>query len=132
MYDSISGNTEYPLDPEFYTLNQLRHLMIDHPDKLIKFVGAEEYTVGDVRSWRGSYDIPSIEPLVGERTGKEIYEILCERIGNTMIGYKGGEFSINGGDEFYVAHYGDNSYHKVVGYDIRDNDLILNTKLDPY
>lgn len=29
MYDSISGNTEYPLDPEFYTLNQLRHLMID-------------------------------------------------------------------------------------------------------
>ena len=49
MYDSISGNTEYPLDPEFYTLNQLRHLMIDHPDKLIKFVGAEEYTVGDVQ-----------------------------------------------------------------------------------
>lgn len=129
MYDSINGNHSTQIEDP-YTLTHLRNLMKKFPDKNIKFFGAEEYTICDVISWRGCYNIPCIEPMIGTRKGKDILFVLDSRIGDKMVGYKGGEYPTNGDDVFFVSHYGYNSYYKVVSYTESDDDIILNTKID--
>lgn len=132
QYDII-GNGVYDdkSKPEFFTIGNLIELCLEHLDKTFRFVGTE-YTVGYLHSWRGSYDLPAISYLEGECTGKEISECLLQSLTETHYGWKGGEYKYTRNDDFYVSEKGSAHEYKVCGYEVKGNEVILLTKLDPY
>lgn len=130
----VYGETHPELDDiVFYTLNDLLDLCNNYPDHRFTLIGTE-YSLDTVGSWRGSYEIPSMTPTREVRTGKEIAEEIANKSGKTMYGYKGGEYTINIWDEFYISQYSASSEYKVYGYyvDTENNNVQLLTHIDEY
>ena len=130
QYDIITGDT-YEERPEFFTIGNLIELCLEHPEKTFRFLETA-FTVGHLHSWRGSYDLPAISYEEGADTGAEIAQCLLQSLTRTHHGWKGGEYKYTRGDEFYVSEKGRCSEHKVCGYKIEGDVVILLTKLDPY
>lgn len=131
-YDVIGGDEIDESTPvDFYTIGNLIELCEKFPNIPFVFVGTE-YGVGELGSWRGSYDLPAITYESGNKIGSQIAQELTESLKEQHYGYKGGEYRYYRNDEFYVSAYGCCSEYKVVGYQVEDGVVVLLTKLDPY
>lgn len=129
-YDIIGGDT-LEENITFFTIGDLLKLASEHPTQIFRFIGTK-YSVGELHSWCGSYNIAAISYVTEERTGAEIFKSLEGELGQTHYGYKGVEFFYGSEEEFYISDYGHCSEYKVVGYTVTDEEVILNTKIDPY
>ena len=131
MKYNIIGAGTYEERPKFFTIGNLIDLCLEHPEKAFRFLETD-FTVGYLHSWRGSYDLPAISYEEGADTGAEIAQCLLHALTQEHCGWKGGEYKYTRGDEFYVSEKGRCSEHKVCGYKIEGDVVILLTKLDPY
>lgn len=131
QYDTLNFDSyEDPFD--FFTIKDLINLTQQYSEHSFKFLETE-YTVGNLGSWRGSYDLPAIEPELGAyKTGKEISESLTDQLTWTHCGWKGGEYKYHEEMEFYVAQQGTSREFKVVGFKEEDDFILLLTKIDKY
>lgn len=131
QYDTLDFDSyEDPYD--FFTIKDLIDLAKQYPNHAFKFLDTN-YTVGDLGSWRGSYDLPAIKPELGSyKTGKEISDTLTDQLAWTHCGWKGGEYKYREDEEFYVAQRGTAHEFKVVGFKEGDGVIILMTKIDKY
>lgn len=133
QYDSLNYNS-YEDEPEYFTIETLISLCKQYSNFKFKFFDTD-YTVGDLCSWRGSYDIPSITYITGNKTGKEIAEQLEEQLKQKHHGYKGGENTYYPDDVFYVSLWGSCQEFKVVGFEVdkdSEDTILLMTKIDKY
>lgn len=60
-------------------------------------------------SYRGYYNHVAIEPGAGTTAG-ELAEHLRRKLGTTMHGYKGGDYTFGGDCYVFVAEYGSTGY----------------------
>lgn len=137
-YDVVSGYGFYSCEVEqkyrekqSFSIGELITLCNKYPSKYFRFIGTPA-TVGDIHSWRGSYDIPAISHNTGKRNGAEIAKRLVSQLNLEHHGWKGGTYCYNLDDIFYLAHQGTSSDHQVVGYEVTENDVVLITKIVPY
>lgn len=136
-YDIVNGgyyDNEYE-EIKFFTIGDLIDVCNRNPEKVVRFLGTV-LSIGELCSWRGSYDIPCITPEYEDKTGKQIAEELEKALKEIHVGYKGGNNKYYPEDEFYVASYGSAAEYKVVKAELEeiygDEILVLYTKLDPY
>lgn len=130
-FDIIDGSTSEDTF-SFMTIGELISLAQEHPEKYFRFFGTS-YTVGELHSWRGSYDLPAISYENTElRTGKDIACSLGNELDNMHCGWKGGKYYYCPEDEFYVASRGSSAEYKVVSFTVTGEEVVLNTKTDPY
>ena len=131
-WDYIDGNNDYEFEVDkFFSIGELIDVCNQNPDCVVYFVGTQ-MAPGKLGSWRGSYDIPAIEPIYEDRTGKQVARQLEEDLKKTHYGYKGGEYKYCADSEFYISPYGSAREYKVAKAEVVDGELILYTKLDPY
>jgi hypothetical protein len=131
MYDIVGGGCKVDCREYFYTIGKLIELCDQHPEKVFKFVGTN-YSPNELGSWRGSYDLPSIDYTLDDKTGVEVSKKLSDGLEESHYGYKGGEYTYYSDEEFYVAEYGISDNIRVVGYEVEGNQVTLLTKRDPY
>lgn len=117
---------------EEVTLGQLMDACIDNPMLNVVFVGTSRKTVGELHSWRGSYDIPAISYEDGEKTGAQVYTELKEALKHKHYGYKGGEYNYREHEKPYVSRRGSCEEFMIVKIDVVGSDLVLYTKIVPY
>ena len=115
----------------FFTIQDLIDLGNKYPDHVFKFVETN-YSPQRLMSWRGCYSLPAIEYGTELKTGKQIAKFLVEQLNETHYGYKGGEYTYNPNQEFYVASYGCNEETKIISHEVFNNEVVLLTKNDPY
>ena len=130
-YDIIGGGRVEDGGEDFFTIGELIDVLNEHASLPVKFIGTD-YTLGNLGSWRGSYDIPSITYERGERLAGDIAHQLATELNEEHSGYKGGEYRYEDTDEFYVASYGCSDEYKVISAYVEDDVLVLVTKIDPY
>ena len=83
---------------KFYTLDCLIAVCENYQDLNVVFKGVDA-TVGDLISWRGSYNLPAITPLYGVRKkGIDIVNQLSEQMEQYHTGWKGGEYKFETSD----------------------------------
>lgn len=117
---------------EFYTFFDLVQLCVQYPDHVFKFIGTN-YSPCTIISWRGSYNLPAILAMSKEITGSELYDVIYKELDEIHEGYKGGEYTYELYDEFYVTvDYSVASEHAVDGYHVDGNIVWLNTNINPY
>lgn len=132
-YDVLPGGNAYYEDESEspWTLGDLLKELENSTANSVRFIGTD-YTVGSLHSWRGSYDIPALDYECDYKSPQEIAAELKESMQQVHHGYKGGEYRYYEGDEFYVAHRGSSSEHKVVSCKTEGGVLYLCTKIVPY
>lgn len=125
------GSNRPAIDYKFFTLLDLYNLAKKYPEHKFTLIDTL-YSLDEVKSWRGSYEIPSMTPTLEERTGADIAKEIQDKEGKLMRGYKGGEFYIGVDDEFYISQWGACEEYKISGYMVREKEVILITNLDEY
>lgn len=77
-------------------------------------------------SYRGSYDNLAVEPC-GETSVTEMMDCLANAIGETFTGYKGGDFTMSGSEELFLAYEG-SCGSRIEGYKCTTDgfELVLN------
>ena len=131
QYDTLNFDS-YEDPCNSYTIKDLIGLAKQYPNHKFKLLDTD-YTVGDLGSWRGSYDLPAIEPELGTyKTGQEIAKALTDQLSRTHCGWKGGEYKYHEYMEFYVAPRWVSYEFKVVGFKEEVGVIILMTKIDKY
>ncbi len=69
-----------------------------------------------LRSWRGSYEHLSISPNVGgEITVGEFTKALGAMLGQTITGYKGGDYIVRADTELYADAWSEYTDHRIIG-----------------
>ena len=129
-YDIIGGNTKSE-KVHFYRIFDLIELANNYKKHNFRFLETD-YSPKEITSWRGSYGIPAIDYCTDKINGKELAKVLKKGLSSVHTGYKGGDYRYNDDDEFYIAQYGRSEEYKVVGYENRDNEIILLTRIDTY
>ncbi len=114
-----------------YTLGDLLNLCDKYPDHPFRFVGST-LTVGDLHSWRGSYDQPALEPSQDVKTGLQIGQLLREQMTTIHHGWKGGEYRYRESDRFFLANRGSASEFMVIDYRLTNSEVVLITKIIPW
>lgn len=130
QYDSINYNS-FEDEYKFYTIQDLIDLCEKYPEHIFKFFDTD-YTVGDLCSWRGSYDLASLTYITETKTGKVIADQLFVQLKQKHHGYKGGENTYYQDDEFYVSRWGSCEEFKVVDFKEKGDTITLMTKIDKY
>lgn len=129
-YDYIDGGNGTE-NQTFYTIADLIRLGDKYPTHIFRFVGTQYYP-NELISWRGAYHLAAIdysdEPIHGINLANKLRSGLLK----THYGYKGGEYRYNEYDEPRISRYNLADDYKIVGHDVFDNEIVLNTKLDPY
>ena len=87
-------------------------------------------------SWRGSYELPAAGyfPINSKSYSiQTVIDNILESDGDTVTGWKGGEFTLSMNDIIYIANDGEVNYSTVV-VNIRETDdfIILETEPDMY
>ena len=129
-YDIIGGNTKSE-KVHFYRIFDLIELAGNYKKHNFRFLDTD-YSPKEIISWRGSYCLPAIEYCSDSINGKQLAKVLKEGLSSVHIGYKGGDYRYDEDDEFYVSMYGNSDEYKVVGYENKDNEIILLTRIDKY
>lgn len=86
-------------------------------------------------SWRGSYNLPSIEYYSGNSgcSIESAIENLQEIDGMKVEGYKGGDYVLNKEDPLFIANYGcSNNCTAIVDIQETDDFIICLTEQDMY
>lgn len=118
-------------DYQHITLGDVIEMATKYPEYGFKFSKSmddyEEYWVGELASWRGAYHVPSIEFSEVPIKGAELSQKLISSLQEIHCGYKGGDYTYQERDEFYVAHYGSWFNQEKVDYFIvyEDKKLVV-------
>ena len=86
-------------------------------------------------SWRGSYNLPSIEYYNSDSgcSVESAIENLQEIDGMQVTGYKGGDYVLNKEDPLFIANYGEsNNCTAIVDIQETNDFIICLTKQDMY
>lgn len=131
-YDIIGeGSYREEESYEVMTIAELLALTVKYPEKVFRFDGTW-YHPEHIRSWRGSYELPSLTYSKEEIKGKTLFSNIQEGLEKDHHGYKGGTYTYNRSQEFYVSRYGYSEEYKVVGYRVESDEVILLTKIVPH
>lgn len=130
---SIVGQykSEESVKPIFFTFEDLLNLCESYPEHIFKFEGTD-YTPKSIQSWRGRYDLASMDYDTEDRYGKEIAKIIKEGLGKIHTAWKGGEYQYYLDDEFYISIFGRCEEHKIYDYKVYDNFVELITDYAEY
>lgn len=133
IYDVLGGDEYNDCErTQFFTIGDLIQACIDNPNLPVRFLETQ-YTVGELGSWRGSYDIPAITyDSCTDKLGYQVATELKVSLKEKHCGYKGGEYIYHAEEEFYVSRYGYCEEYKVVKAVVEGGFLVLYTKKDPY
>lgn len=118
----------------FFTIGDLISVLLADAHLPVRFIGTNS-TLGELGSWRGSYNLPAIETVGfdgNDRPAGAIAQELLAALKEEHTGYKGGEYYYDQNDEFYVAGYGSSAEYKVFDSFVNDGELVLVTRIDPY
>lgn len=129
-YHIIGGDTKDEI-VHFFTIGCLIELANKYQKKVFRFLDTDYYPE-DLNSWRGSYNLPSVDYGHIPITGLNLAKSLSIGLAHEHTGWKGGEYTYELTDEFYVARNGCAEEYKVVGYENKDNEIILLTRIDRY
>ena len=129
-YDIIGGDTKSE-KVHFYRIFDLIELAKSYKKHNFRFLETD-YSPKEITSWRGAYDIPAIDYCTDKISGNELAKVLKTGLSVSHEGYKGGDYSYDDDEEFYVASYGCSEMYKVVGYENKGNEIILLTRIDNY
>jgi len=129
-YHIIGGDTKEEA-VHFYRIFDLIELALCYKKHNFRFLGTD-YSPKEITSWRGSYSIPAIEYCDEKINGKDLAKILKKGLSSVHTGYKGGDYQYTDDEEFYVAKYGCSEEYKVIGYENKDSEIILLTRIDRY
>lgn len=129
-YDIIGGDTKNE-KIRFYTLGCLLELAEKFKRHNFRFLETD-YSPKEITSWRGSYCLPAVDYSLDNINGKQLAKVLKDGLFSVHTGYKGGEYTYHESEEFYVAQRGRSEEYKVVGYENRNNEIILLTRIDTY
>lgn len=129
-YDIIGGDSQNE-KIHFYRIFDLIELAENYKKHNFRFLETD-YSPKEIISWRGSYDIPAIEYCDEKINGKQLAKVLKKGLSSVHHGYKGGDYRYTDDEEFYVARYGRSDEYKVVGYENRDNEIILLTRIGAF
>lgn len=127
----VAYGSSQPTNCKFFTLLDLYNLAKKYPKHNFTLIDTL-YSLDEVKSWRGSYEIPSMTPTDEKRTGADIAKEIQDKEGKFMRGYKGGEYYIDVNDEFYISQWGACEEYKISGFEVREKEVILITNLDEY
>ena len=98
---------------------QLSKLITWLKSKPVNLVIPRGLGFGEPMSYRGYYDQVAFAPIGTETTIGAMLEHAKSAMGATFTGYKGGEFTMTGSTECWIADYGE-----TVEYPITEADLI--------
>ena len=127
IYDIIGGSqTQEKI--YYYSIDELIELAKKYSAKVFRFSETDFYPE-QLESWRGSYSTPSLTYSETKIVGADLSVVLTDGLEHTHTGYKGGEYAYHGGMSFYVANYGSSAKHKVVGYENKEFEIVLLTKM---
>ena len=129
-YHIIGGDTKEE-KIHFYRLCDLIELAENYKRHNFRFLDTD-YSPKEIISWRGSYCLPAIEYCDDKINGKQLAKVLKKGLSSIHVGYKGGDYRYDDDEEFYIANYGRSDEYKVVGYENKDNEIILLTRIDRY
>jgi hypothetical protein len=98
----------------------------------IRFYEGEN--VGPFMSWRGAYDMLSLEPNGGGTYWKcgtvgKVLQNARSAVGAPFTGYKGGEFRMTQQTFVWADAYGECPGRAVIGVERRDDEVLLVTKV---
>lgn len=131
-YVAIDSNYEIKDENDWFSISDLIRLCDDYPDHKFVFIGTD-YSVGELISWRGSYDLPAILARTGIKKGCEISVKLSDGLNEKHYGYKGGEYIYYNEDVFRVVLCRSSSaYHSVDGYHVVGDVVYLNTNINEF
>ena len=134
IYDILpGGNEEYEDEyQEPYTIGKLLEALEKTSATCVRLIGTT-YTLGELGSWRGSYDIPALFYEEGYKSPSELASEIHKSLEDVHHGYKGGEYRYTLEDSPYLANYGSSgSQHKIVDVKTEQSILYLCTKIIPY
>lgn len=121
-------NEDYKL---FFTFEDLLNLCKKYPKHLFEFQGTD-YSPKSIKSWRGSYDLASMDYDSEVRYGKDIAKIIKDGLDKVHTAWKGGEYKYYSDDEFYISIFGRCEEHKIYDYKVFENHVELLTDYDEY
>jgi hypothetical protein len=82
-------------------------------------------------SWRGSYEQLSISPdAEKEITVSDFYTALHDMLGQTITGWKGGDYTVGEQTELYADPWGAYTDHRIVGGSEYRNHVCLNIEIE--
>lgn len=94
-------------------LNKLINLLYTIPEGTVFEEGFH-----NAHSYRGSYENLGVEPK-SNTTIEQMLSCLEQAVGETYRGYKGGEFTMIGTEDVYLA-YKDCTGNKIIGYKVTE------------
>lgn len=118
----------------FYTISDLIDLLYMYPSSKVIFVYTD-LSPDCLISWRGSYNLPAIFSCKNDKTAFEIANDLEKGLEQVHEGYKGGEYTYTGNEEFRVVLCPSSSaQHGVFGYSYNSGTgvLVLKTAINEY
>lgn len=133
-YDILpGGNEEYEDEyQEPYTIGKLLEVLDKSSATCVQLIGTT-YTLGELGSWRGSYDIPAFDYEEGYKSPSELAAEIRKSLKKMHYGYKGGEYRYSVNDSPYLAHCGSSGgEHKIVDAKTDGGTLYLCTKIVLY
>jgi len=97
------------------SLGELASTLAATPDLPVRVdFGSGPVGVGDIGSYRGYYSDLAIEPG-GDLSSHDLSKWLTAAVGQTFVGYKGGDFTMSRMTPVWVSSYGDASGLAVTG-----------------
>ena len=118
------------------TLGELIIRLEAIPDKTIMVsINNPEGIPGYLHSWRGVYAELALESSQSGdlSTVDKLLQRLKKAVGETFIGYKGGDFTMGKTTPIWVSQYGDAEHNAVIGVEVVGGAAILQTKeMEPY
>lgn len=82
--------------------------------------GVESYgPVGCLTSWRGAYENTTLDGDPGDYSVRDLVAYLKSRVGQTMQGYKGGDYTISDLKPVFADRYGEADGWMVVAVEVQ-------------
>lgn len=130
-YDIIGGGSDDYDYQESFTIGRLLDELDSSTANSVRLIGTE-YTLGNLMSWRGSYDIPAFDYVVEYKSPQELADQIRDELKDIHTGYKGGDYKYSRSDTFYISAYGSAGEYQVVDVKTEQSILYLCTKIVPY
>lgn len=105
-------------------IKQLRAL---HPGHRVTFDYDERITPGDAESYRGYYEDLALEPSESPVDVSSFLSVLESALGETFMGYKGGDYVMDEDTPLWAAKYG-SCGRAITGLRLEGRGVVLETK----
>lgn len=94
------------------------------PSAPIRFSDDRQFP-GDAISYRGYYCDLAFEPTAEPSTAGQMLNECKQALGQTFVGYKGGNYMMGEDTPLWIASYGEASSRAIMGLESKDNEVVL-------